>query len=152
MAERERKEPQSQGPLDQTHGLLDKPCREKAECCYKAALMLWRATPLYLLIVFSTLSSAGWTATASAAPNQSAAQINKFALSAYCIETREKSRLAAADGQVPYKRITELASDRALLDHPGIFKDSASWKIRIVAMLDQYGDEPAQLCKEGPDR
>jgi hypothetical protein len=149
MAESERKELKWPGPLNQTHGLLDKPRRAKAECSYKASLMLWRATPLYLLIVLAAFSSAAWTATASAAPNQSAAQINKFALSAYCTETQEESRLSA-DGLVPYKRITELASDRALLDHPGIFKNSASWKTRIVGMLDQYGDEPTQLCKEDP--
>jgi hypothetical protein len=149
MEKSERKEPKWQGPLNQTHGLLHQPRRAKAECSYKTALRLWRATPLYLLIVLAAFTSAGWTATASAAPNQSAAQINRFALSAYCVETQEKSSLSA-DGQVPYKRITELASERALLDHPGIFKNSVSWKTRIVAMLDQYGDEPTQLCKEDP--
>jgi len=93
MAESERKELKWPGPLNQTHGLLDRPRRAKAECSYKASLMLWRATPLYLLIVLAAFSSAAWTATASAAPNQSAAQINKFALSAYCTETQEESRL-----------------------------------------------------------
>jgi hypothetical protein len=56
-----------------------------------------------------------------------------------------------ADGQLSYKIVAERASDRALMDHPGVYKNSTAWKTRIVAVLDQYGDEPTtQLCREDP--
>jgi hypothetical protein len=55
------------------------------------------------------------------------------------------------DGSVSYKRVAEIASNRALMDHPNIFRDSSAWKAKIVALLDQYGDEPiGQLCNENP--
>jgi hypothetical protein len=149
MAESKGKGPKRQEPLIQTHRLLHQPYQPKAERSYKSTLILWKATRLCSLTVLAVFICAGWTAAASTASNQSPTQINKFALSAYCIEAQKKSGLST-DGQVSYKRITELASYRALLDHPTIFNNPASWKTRIVAMLDQYGDEPTQLCREEP--
>lgn len=78
------------------------------------------------------------------------ALINKFALNAYCAEAHSKSALLA-DGSVSYKQVADLASERALVEHPNVYSDSASWKANIVAMLDQYGDEPMnELCTENP--
>jgi len=148
MAKSEQKGPKWQGPLIQMHRPLHQPRRAKAEHSYKSAFILWRAMRLCLRTVLAAFICAGWTAAASAAPNHSAAQINKFALTAYCVEAQQKLRLLG-DGQLSYKDVAELASDRALMDHPGVYKNSAAWKTRIVAVLDQYGDEPTtQLCRE----
>jgi hypothetical protein len=149
MAENEKEGPKWRERLIQAHRPLQQPRRAKAaKHSHKSAFIFWTAARLCLLTVSAASISAGWTAAASAAPAHPAAQINKLALNAYCLEAQKKSRLLA-DEQVSYKSITELASDRAMLDHPGVLKDSASWKTRIVAMLDQYGDEPnAQLCGE----
>ena len=74
--------------------------------------------------------------------------VNKLALNAYCSEAQSKSH-SLEDGSVSYKRVAELASDRALVEHPNIYRDSFAWKAKIVALLDQYGDEPiGQLCNE----
>ena len=76
--------------------------------------------------------------------------VNKFALNAYCDEARNKSD-PLADGIISYKRIVELASRRALAEHPNVYSDSSAWKAKIVALLNQYGDEPlGQLCTENP--
>ena len=80
----------------------------------------------------------------------SASTINKLALNSYCVEAQSKSR-SLADGKISYKHIADLASDRALVEHPNIYRDSFAWKAKIVALLDQYGDEPiGQLCNENP--
>src|SRR5260370_20334133 len=89
MAESERKPPKWQVTLIQTHGPLHQPCRAKAERSYKSAFMLWRAMRLCLRTVLAAFICAGWTAAASAS-NHSAAQINKFALTAYCAEAQQK--------------------------------------------------------------
>ena len=104
---------------------------------------LWeRAAPAgWLLIVLPMAASA-------APPSQST--INKLALNTYCSEARSKSQ-SLANGSVSYKRVAQLASDRALAEHPNVYRDSFAWKARIVALLDQYGDEPtSQLCNENP--
>jgi hypothetical protein len=150
MAENKNEGPKSAGErLIHTPGPLPQIHRAQAERSHKSAFLFRAAARLCLLTVSAvSISCVGWTAPAAAASGQPAAQINQFALSAYCNEAQEKSRLLAND-QVSYKSITELASDRAMLDHPGVLKDSVAWKTRIVAMLDQYGDEPnAQLCSE----
>ena len=88
----------------------------------------------------------------AAVPAESAGQssVNKFALNAYCDEARNSSA-PLADGIVSYKRIVELASRRALAEHPNVYRDSFAWKAKIVALLNQYGDEPlGQLCSENP--
>jgi hypothetical protein len=88
-------------------------------------------------------------AAASAAP-LSTSTINKLALNSYCAEAESKSG-SLADGSVSYKRVAELASNRALVEHPSVYRDSFAWKAKIVALLDQYGDEPiGQLCNENP--
>ncbi|HEY2104972.1 MAG TPA: hypothetical protein VGH29_04270 [Candidatus Binataceae bacterium] len=88
-------------------------------------------------------------AAASAAP-PSPSTINKLALNSYCAEAQSESQ-SVGDGSVSYKRVAEIASNRALMDHPKIFRDSSAWKAKIVALLDQYGDEPiGQLCNENP--
>src|SRR5262249_52952666 len=88
----------------------------------------------------------------TAVPAEPASQstVNKFALNAYCDEARNKSE-PLADGTISYKRIAELASRRALAEHPNVYSDSFAWKAKIVALLNQYGDEPlGQLCTENP--
>jgi len=77
--------------------------------------------------------------------------INKIAINAYCSEAQSKSTLLA-DGSISYKRVIDLASERALVEHPNVYRDSFAWKVKIVAMLDQYGDEPMEeLCTESPE-
>ena len=79
-----------------------------------------------------------------------AGQIDKFALTAYCAEAQEEQQ-PLQDGQVSYKSVADLASQRALTEHPDVYKDPNAWKAKIVALLDQYGDEPtSQLCQENP--
>lgn len=88
----------------------------------------------------------------TAVPAEPASQstVNKFALNAYCDEAQNKSK-PLADGTISYKRIAELASRRALAEHPNVYSDSFAWKAKIVALLNQYGDEPlGQLCTENP--
>jgi hypothetical protein len=86
--------------------------------------------------------------TALLAKSVSRSTVNKLALNAYCDEARNKSK-PLADGTISYKRVAELASRRALAEHPSVYSDSLAWKAKIVALLDQYGDEPsAQLCTE----
>jgi hypothetical protein len=88
-------------------------------------------------------------AAASAAP-LSPSTINKLALNSYCAEAQSESS-SLADRKVSYKRIAELASNRALAEHPNVYSDSYAWKAKIVALLDEYGDEPiGQLCNENP--
>ncbi|HEX4209860.1 MAG TPA: hypothetical protein VHY56_05670 [Candidatus Binataceae bacterium] len=93
-----------------------------------------------------------WIALPASAANtpDHQALINKFALNAYCTEAQSKSASLAA-GSVSYKQVADLASDRALMDHPHVYSDSSAWKAKIVALLDQYGDEPMnELCTENP--
>ena len=61
--------------------------------------------------------------------------INKIAIEAYCSEAQSKSALLA-DGSVSYKRVADLASERALVEHPNVYRDSSAWKVKIVALLD----------------
>ena len=90
-------------------------------------------------------------AAASNAPSDQAL-INQFALNAYCSEAQSKSALLAA-GSISYERVVDLASDRALVEHPNVYPDPSGWKAKIVALLDQYGDEPmSELCIEPPAR
>jgi hypothetical protein len=76
-------------------------------------------------------------------PNSST--INKLALKAYCSEAKiESSELE--NGSISYKHVVELASNRALIEHPNVYRDSYAWKAKIVTLLDQDGDEPSHLC------
>jgi hypothetical protein len=86
----------------------------------------------------------------AAAANVPHASVNKLALKAYCSEAHQKAALLA-DGSISYKQVADLASDRALAEHPNVYPDPAAWKTKIVALLDQYGDEPMnELCSEKP--
>jgi hypothetical protein len=77
--------------------------------------------------------------------------INKIAINAYCSEAQGKSALLA-DGSISYKGVADLASERAVVEHPNVYRDSSAWKVKIIAMLDQYGDEPMdELCTESPE-
>jgi len=92
-------------------------------------------------------------AMAATPPPANQAVVKQLALSAYCSEAHSKS-ISMANGSTSYKRIAELASNRALADHPGIYSDSSAWEYIISGLLDQYGDEPtSQLCAEklGPE-
>jgi hypothetical protein len=88
-----------------------------------------------------------------ATPSANQAVVKQLALNAYCYEAQSKST-SMANGSISYKRIAELASNRAIADHPGIYSDSSAWEYAISELLDQYGDEPTnQLCAEklGPE-
>jgi hypothetical protein len=77
--------------------------------------------------------------------------VNKIAIDAYCSEAQSKSALLA-DGSISYKRVADLASERALAEHPNVYRDSSAWRVKIVALLDQYGDEStSEFCTESPD-
>jgi hypothetical protein len=54
------------------------------------------------------------------------------------------------DGSISYKDVVEMASNRALIEHPNVYRDSDAWKEKIVALLDQDGDELSQLCNRKP--
>ena len=89
----------------------------------------------------------------ASASNQPAAAgaIDKIALTAYCSEAQSKSTLLA-DGLISYEQVVDRASERALSEHPGVFRDSSGWKAHIDILLDQYGDEPrSELCGENHD-
>ncbi len=88
-----------------------------------------------LLCVFAGAASAG--------PNSST--INQLARKAYCSEAKIESS-GLENGRVSYKQVVERASNRALIEHPNVYRDSYAWKAQIVALLDQDGDEPSQLC------
>ena len=84
----------------------------------------------------------------AATPSTNQAVVKQLALNAYCSEAQSKST-SMANGSTSYKRIAELASNRALADHPGIYSDSSGWEYTINGLLDEYGDEPTnQLCAE----
>jgi hypothetical protein len=86
----------------------------------------------------------------AAAANVPQAAVNKFALNAYCSEAHHKAA-SLANGSISYKQVADLASERALAEHPNVYPDPAPWKTKIVALLDQYGDEPmSELCSENP--
>jgi hypothetical protein len=106
-----------------------------------------------LLGLYTGLICAAWAVPAPAMTAQPArGQIDKFALSAYCAEAQKEER-PLADGQISYKRVAELASNRALIEHPNVYRDPNAWKTRIVEILDKYGDEPMpELCQEKPER
>ena len=81
-------------------------------------------------------------------PNRAA--INRVAQNTYCSEAKvESSELR--NGIVSYKHVVEVASNRALVEHPNVYGDSYSWKAKIVALLDQQGDDPGVLC-QAPQR
>ena len=89
-----------------------------------------------LLFAFSGAASAEL-------PNTST--IEQLARKAYCSEAQlESSELE--NGSISYKQVVEQASNRALIEHPDVYRDSYAWKIKIVALLDQDGDDPSQLC------
>jgi hypothetical protein len=78
------------------------------------------------------------------------ASVNKFALNAYCSEAHHKAA-SLANGSISYIQVADLASERALAEHPNVYPDPAPWKTKIVALLDQYGDEPiSEFCSENP--
>jgi hypothetical protein len=88
----------------------------------------------------------GVPAAASNEPNPS---LNKLALNAYCAEARSKSSLLS-NGSISYKKVVELASERAFVEYP--YVDRSAWKAKISVLLDQYGDDPTtQLCSDSPD-
>jgi hypothetical protein len=107
---------------------------------------LWRC-----LVSVASLICILPVAEAFATPASLDAQASKFALEAYCTEAKKELK-PLAQGQISYEIIAEKASKRAVTDHPDIYKTPTAWKSQIVAVLDQYGDEPVtQLCREDTD-
>src|SRR5580700_11812981 len=80
-----------------------------------------------LSIAIPAAASSG--AAASNAPG-SQISINKIAIDAYCSEAQSKAALLA-DGSVSYKHVADLASKRALVEHPSVYRDSSAWKVKI---------------------
>jgi hypothetical protein len=98
----------------------------------------WLSSSLAAALLFAFAS-----ATSAELPNSSV--INKLARKAYCSEAKlESSELK--NGSVSYKQVVERASSRALSEYPNVYRDSYAWKAKIVALLDQDGDEPTQFC------
>jgi hypothetical protein len=90
------------------------------------------------------------TAGPAAAANVSQASVNRLALEAYCTEAHQEAALIA-DGSISYKQVADMASERALAEHPQVYSVAAPWKTKIVTLLDQYGDEPTgEFCSENP--
>lgn len=108
----------------------------------KAALNRFRfgclSSPVAAVLLFAFVSAAS-----AELPNSST--INQFARKAYCSEAKVNSN-ELKNGSVSYKQVAELASNRALIEHPNVYSDSYAWKAKIVALLDQDGDEPSQFC------
>jgi hypothetical protein len=87
----------------------------------------------------------------AAASNKSYVSANKLALKAYCSEAHNESTLLA-NGSTSYKDVINRASERAMVKYPNVCPDISTWRARIGAILDQYGDEPLrELCNENPD-
>jgi hypothetical protein len=110
---------------------------------FRGARFGWRSASVTaaLLLVFAGAASAEL-------PNSST--INKLALSAYCSQAKTESK-SLNEGIVSYKQVAGSASHRALTEHPDVYRDSYAWKAKIVALLDQYGDEPtSELCDGKP--
>ena len=81
----------------------------------------------------------------------SISSINKIAVNAYCAEAQSKSS-SLANGSISYKHVLDLASERAFLGHPNVFRSPFAWKARLIVLLDQDGDDPtSQLCSDNPD-
>ena len=88
----------------------------------------------------------------AATSNVSYVSANRLALKAYCSEAHDESALLA-NGSTSYEDVIRRASARAMLDYPNVCPDKSAWKMRIGAILDQYGDEPLpELCREDPDQ
>jgi hypothetical protein len=98
----------------------------------------WLSSSLAAALLFAFAGAAS-----AELPNS--ATINKLARQTYCSEAKlESSQLK--NGSVSYKQVVERASNRALIEHSNVYRDSYAWKAKIVALLDQDGDEPSQLC------
>ncbi len=98
----------------------------------------WLSSSLAAALLFAFAGAAS-----AELPNSSA--INQLARKAYCSEAKiESSELK--NGSVSYKQVVEQASNRALSEHPNVYRDSYAWRAKIVALLDQDGDEPTQFC------
>ena len=86
------------------------------------------------------------------ASNISCLSANRLALKTYCLEAHDESALLA-NGITSYKDVIKRASARAMSEYPNVCPDISAWKVRIGAILDQYGDEPLpELCSENPDQ
>jgi hypothetical protein len=98
----------------------------------------WKSSSLAAALVFAFANAAS-----AELPNSST--VNKLAQKAYCSQaTIDSSELT--DGSVSYKDVIEMANNRALIEHPKVYPDSDAWKEKIIALLDQDGDDPSQLC------
>jgi hypothetical protein len=113
--------------------------QNESKVAFGSVRLGWSSSSLAAALLFA------FAGTASAdLPNSPT--INKLALKAYCSEAKiESSELE--NGSVSYKHVVELASNRALIEHPNVYRDSYAWKTKIAALLDQDGDAPSQLCK-----
>ena len=99
-------------------------------------------------IVAASLLVAGPVA-ASNEPNHSLS-LNKLAINAYCAEAQNKSS-SLSNGNISYRKVIDLASERAFVEYPDVYAARSAWKLKISVLLDQYGDDPGQLCSDNPD-
>jgi hypothetical protein len=112
--------------------------QHESKVSFDSLRFVWQSASLAgaLLLVFAGAASANLPTVST---------INKLALNAYCSEAKIESG-ELANGSVSYKHVVKLASNRALIEHPNIYRDSYAWQSKIAALLDQDGDEPGQLC------
>jgi hypothetical protein len=140
---RRRYEPsQLSVPVDEVRKMKSSSTNQNKSLFSVGRISLWGWS-----VVFAGAMLIAIPAAASNAPGRPSS-ISKIAIEAYCAEAQSESALLA-DGSVSYKRVADLASERALVEHPSVYPDSSGWKVKIVALLDQYGDEPtSELCTE----
>jgi hypothetical protein len=112
--------------------------------------MVGRKQPRWRMIAASLTWILLVKAGSAAAMQPRSEEVSKFALEAYCVEAKKETK-PLAEGRISYQTVADLASERALKEHPDVRQNRTAWKTTIVAVLDQYGDEPTkQLCHEHP--
>jgi hypothetical protein len=100
----------------------------------------WKAALTCSLIIASPVLAA----------NVPQASVDKIALNAHCSEAHQNAVLIS-DGNISYKQVADMASERSFVEHPTVYSGPAAWKTKIASLLDQYGDEPlSELCNENP--
>ncbi len=105
---------------------------------------------LALLLIALSVTTSAAPARASDSGSEKRG-IEDMALSAYCHEA-DMHETPLKRGEMSYKTVAMLASNRAMIEHPDVYKDPKHWLTKVIDVLDKYGDEPtSELCDEHPD-
>jgi hypothetical protein len=108
----------------------------------------WASCAVLLMGLIVTIPAASVRASN---PGSEKRAIDDMAISAYCQEAH-KHLTPLTNGQMSYKGVALLASNRAMVEHRGVYKDRHHWLTKIIDVLDKYGDEPtSELCEGQPD-